>query len=266
MRAAAGLAMTVLLAGCGGPDVPKAQSALRFSPDLAENFQALPRVALETPEAQAVNAALDRVDARDRESREDCLSMKPHNDNVEWGRTVDVAMSGPRFVSIVMTRGEYCGGAHPNWDRPALVFDLQTGRLIDWRAFLPAGMTAEMHDDDADEWVSAAYLKSPELKAWFAARAMAAMDEYGRKECADIYGQGGHDEWGLTIWPDAKAAGLILQSAGLAHAEKGCFTEVTMSLRELKRRGVRRELTDALEVAHRSHLWRDGYREPEEGR
>ncbi len=264
MRIAAGLAMAALLAGCGGPDAPEADSILRFSPDLAAQFQALPRVALTTPQALAVNAALGQIDARDRQNREDCLSTKPQNDNVEWGRTVDVPMSGPRFVSILMTQGEYCGGAHPNWGRTALVFDLETGRLVNWRTFLPAEMTAEMNDDDADNGVSAAYLKSPTLKAWFAPRALAGMDSYGREECAAIYDEGGSDDWGLTIWPDAKTGGLTLQSEGLAHAEMGCFTDVAMPLGELKRRGVRRELTDALEAAHHARLWRDASPEPEE--
>lgn len=265
-RAAAGPAMAALLAGCAGPAAPSTESVLRFSPELAEDFDALPRVALDTPQAQAINAALDRIDARDRQNRDDCLSLKPQNDNVTWGRTVETSMAGPRFVSIVVSQGEYCGGAHPNWVRAPLVFDLDTGRLIDWRRFLPADMTAQLDDEDADKWGRAAYLKSPTLKAWFAERALAGMDAYGRENCADVYDDGEGDYWGLTIWPDAKTGGLILQSAGLAHAEMGCFTEVAMSPQEVKRRGVARELTHALDAAHRAGLWRDAPPEQEETR
>lgn len=260
----AGLAAFVLLASCVGSEGPEAEATLRFLPDLAEGFAALPRVASETPQARAVNATLDRIDVGDRQNRADCLEMKPYNDNVEWGRIVEAPMTGPRFVSIVVTRGDYCGGAHPNWERTPLVFDLETGRLIDWRALLPAAMV-EPIEDDSGPWGLPAHLTSPALKSWFAERALAEMDAYGRADCTDLYNEW-RDSWGLVAWPDAKAAGLTLQTAGLAHAQKGCLTEVTIPLGELRRRGVRRELTDALEAAHRARLWRDAPPEQESGR
>ena len=264
MRAAAGLACLALLAGCAPSKEPRATSALQFSPDLAEDFGSLPRVTGETPQARAINAALDRVDARDRENRASCLEMKSRNDNVEWGRTVEAPMTGPRLVSIVMTRGDYCGGAHPSWDRTALVFDLETGRLVDWTAWLPSGMAKPIRHESSDQWVRPGALDSPLLKAWFADRVLAGMDEYGRRECADFYSESRRDSWGLTAWPNAKAGGLTLQSAGLAHAEMGCHADVLMPLRELKRRGVAPELVDAIEAGHRARLWRDGPPEPEE--
>lgn len=257
MRAAAGLACLALLVGCAPSHEPGARSALQFSPDLAEDFGSLPRVAGDTPQTRAINAALDRVDARDRENRASCLEMKPWNDNVEWGRTVDAPMTGPRYVSIVMSQGDYCGGAHPWWNRTALVFDLETGRLIDWTAWLPAEMATPIKAEEADRWVRPAFLESPSLKAWFAERVLAGMDEYGRRECSELYAEDQRDEWGLTAWPDAKGGGLTLQSAGLVHADMGCHGDVLMPLSELKRRGVAPELVEAIEAGHRAGLWRD---------
>jgi hypothetical protein len=260
MRRLAGLAMAALLAGCGAAYAPPQPVDLQYGPDLAEGFGALPRVEADTPQAQAVNTALDQVDARDRANRESCLEAKAQNDNVEWGRSVAVPMKGPRFISIVMDQGDYCGGAHPNSGRTPLVFDLETGRLIDWKAWLPADMAAPIDNQDAD---AAAALQSPTLKAWFAERALAEMSPEGKAECAELYSEQWRDEWRLAAWPDAKAGGLRLQTAGLAHASKGCETEVLMPLRELKRRGVAREFTAALEVAYRTGQWRDAPKERE---
>ncbi len=266
MWAAAGLMSAALLAGSMGSATPAQDTILQFPSDATEDFQALPRVGLETPQARAINAALDRIDTRDRENRAMCLEAKTENDNVQWGRSVEAPMMGPRFVSLVVSQGEYCGGAHPNWARYPLVFDLETGRLIDWRGVLPANMIVALNDQDADRWVRAAYLQSPRLKAWFAERALAGMDPRSREDCGYLYGEDEHNSWGLEIWPDAKAGGLTLQTAGLAHAETGCLAEVVMSLDEMRRQGVRPDLIEAIDTAHRAHLWRDAPSEPDTAR
>lgn len=263
MHRAAGLAVAALLAGCDGPQQPAPQSALSFSPDLAEDFAALPRIAAATPQAAAINGALDRLDANSVESRTSCLELRTQNDNVFAGRTVDAPMTGPRFVAIVVTSGNYCGGAHPNWGRTPLVFDLETGRLIDWRDWLPADMVEPMTDTEADRYTQPAVLQSLTLKAWFAQQALSEMDANGRAACAEIFGDYEPDWWSLNAWPDAKAGGLRLQTSDLAHASMGCHTDILMPLRDLKRRGAHREFTDALEAAHRANLWRDGAPETE---
>jgi hypothetical protein len=266
IRAAASLAMIALLAACNGADKPEPQSALRFSPDIAEDFPALPRMTGDASQAREINAALDRVDADHRSFRADCLTMKPRNDNVFWSRSVEAPMTGPRFVSILISQGDYCGGAHPSWGRTPLAFDLETGRLIDWKAWLPADMAAPILDEEADKRMQPAVLTSPTLKAWFAERALAGMDSWGRKQCADVYGDAGLAGWNLVAWPDAKAGGLRLQTSGLAHAAMGCHMDVLMPLSDLRRRGVRREFTDALQAAHRAGLWRDAPPEREAAR
>ncbi|MDY6923819.1 MAG: hypothetical protein SWI22_07675 [Pseudomonadota bacterium] len=263
MRAAVGLAWIALLAGCMAVETPTASSTLRFSPALAEGFDALPRVVGETPQARAVNAALDRIDVGDREERASCLEMKRHNDNVEWGRSVEAPMIGPRFVSLVVNRGSYCGGAHPWWSRTPLVFDLETGRPINWTDWLPPEMATPIHAEDPDLGSGPPVLDSPALKAWFAARVLAEMTEYGRRECAELYAEDQRESWGLTAWPDARAGGLTLQSAGLVHADMGCHAEVVMPLDELKRRGGGRDLIEAIGSGRRDRLWRNAPPEPE---
>lgn len=258
MRAAAGLACLVLLTGCGAARSPAAEvaSPLTWGADIAEDFEALPRVAGDSPADRAINAFLDGLDARDRESRSNCLTEGP--ENAQWGRSVAAPMTGPRFVSIIVTRGDYCGGAHPNWSETHYTFDLLTGTHVDWPALLPAGMSARIHEP---EYSWPATLASPSLTAWFAQRALAGLDRDVQDTCASTYGPEGRGSLGLGVWLDAKENGLGLQLIPSHHAEIACVTSLTIPAADLRRRGVSAELVDAIETAHRERLWRD--RRPE---
>ena len=253
MRIAAVLvAITVLTAGCAaaqseGPDtVPR----LVWSAPLAPNFNALPRVAGDTRQARDINAYLDRIDANDREDRATCLEMQPLNDNVEWGRSVEAPMTGPRFLSVLVTTGYYCGGAHPSWQQKSLTFDLESGRLVDWAEFLSADMALPRYEA-GDQWPQ--LLRSPSLKAWYAREAIAQRRmPGGEDECAEVL----RDSEPLDVWPDAQTGGLALQVSGLAHAVSVCTETVVMPLSELRRRGVDPALVDSIEAAHRVGQWR----------
>ncbi|HEX8661303.1 MAG TPA: hypothetical protein VF686_05515 [Brevundimonas sp.] len=254
MRIAAGLACLGLLTGCGftepsGAAVHSA-SPLRWGPDIADDFHALPRVAADTRQARAINGFLDSLDVRDREERSTCLAESP--ENVEWGRFIEAPMTGPRFVSLIVTIGYYCGGAHPYWTQTHYTFDLHTGQQVDWSVLLPDDMSRPLQEP---RYSWPALLASPSLTAWFAERALAGMDERGRDDCGYVYGLEGRKYWSLAVWPDAKEGGLGLQPVGLAHAETGCLVSATIPLAELRRRGAAPELTDAIEAAQAAESW-----------
>ncbi len=255
MRMAAGLACLVLLTGGGAAEPPRATGPttppLRWDADIADGFEALPRVAADTPQARSINSFLDSLDVRDREERSSCLAEP--SANVEWSRSIEAPMAGPRFVSLIVTIGYYCGGAHPYWTQTHYTFDLDTGRQADWSALLPDDMSRPLQ---APRYSWPALLESPSLAAWFAERALAGMDQRGRDDCADVYGPEGRKYWSLAVWPDAKEGVLGLQPAGLAHAETGCLVSVTIPLADLKRRGAAPELTDAIDAAHAAEYWR----------
>src|SRR5258708_26253018 len=60
-------------------------------------------------------------------------------------------MKGPRFLSLVTNEGYFCAGAaHPDSDELALVFDLTTGRLVDWEKLLPGKAQAKKFDTDLE--------------------------------------------------------------------------------------------------------------------
>ena len=137
------------------------------------------------------------------------------------------------------------------------MLDLEIGRPIDWKAWLPADMGTARIDDASVARMSPAYLKSPTLQAWFSTLALQKMDEAGRADCGALYSEDGREGWGLILWPDAKSGGLTFQTEGLAYAETACQTVVTMPIAELRRRGVGGKLIDAIDAAHRQGRWRD---------
>lgn len=251
MRTAAVLVASALLtAGCAAAqsEGPAAGPRLVWSGPLAEHFDALPRVAGTTPQAREINAYLDRIDVSDRAQRADCLAEG--GGNVEWSRSVEAPMTGPRFVSVLLTTGYYCGGAHPSWQQKSLTFDLESGRLADWSDFLPDDMALPRYEA-SDRWPQ--LLRSPSLKAWYGREAIAKrrMAE-GEDDCAEVL----LDYEPLDVWPDARTGGLALQVSGLAHAVSACTETVVMPIAELRRRGVDSTLIDAVEAAHRASQWR----------
>lgn len=247
---AAVVVIASMAAGCAASQTPAPTNAapLLWSAPLAENFDAFPRVAGNTPQAREINAYLDRVDVSDRAERGDCLAEG--RDNVEWGRSVEAPMTGPRFVSVLFTTGYYCGGAHPSWQQKSLTFDLESGRLVDWAEFLPADMALPRYEA-SDAWPQ--LLRSASLKAWYAREAIAQRRmPGGEDECADVL----MESEPLDMWPDARTGGLALQVSGLAHAVSACTETVLMPLPELRRRGVDPALLDAIEAAHLAGQWR----------
>ena len=250
MRAAASLACLTLLAACGRSTEADAQSALTFSPDLAERFAALPRVKADSPQARAINARLDLRDALDRESRSECLAMKPENDNVEWERSVEAPMTGPRFISLLITTNSYCGGAHGNGEQTSMTFDLSTGETIDWSTMLPQTMALPRYEATA-HWPQ--LLRSRSLKVWYGQQASEQRrQDNGEGDCAEVL----LGDEPLDAWLDAEKGGLALRVVGLADAASACAETVLMSPSELRQRGVAAELVTAIEDAHRDGRWR----------
>jgi hypothetical protein len=55
----------------------------------------------------------------------------------------------------------------------------------------------------------------------------------------------------LLVWPDAKAAGLVLQAWDWPHVVKACAGPVTIQVSELRSLGVQPGFLDAIDEAHR---------------
>src|SRR5277367_5886663 len=88
------------------------------------------------PAEQRVNAILTRLNGRLTQALKTCDAQvleqsKQMGDTAkgkdptsgDWTRKVEVTMDGPRFLSLLATDESFCGGAYPDSDQMALVFD-----------------------------------------------------------------------------------------------------------------------------------------------
>ena len=131
----------VLLGGLcisGNSQIPAAGN-LRTEPvkQIRKGVDAWPLIVnLSTPATQRVNETLTRLNRRMVQSLHDCdadyegwLKAAGHPEDgqnqisADWSRTIKVTMAGPRFLSLVASDETFCGGAHPDSDVIAMVFD-----------------------------------------------------------------------------------------------------------------------------------------------
>ena len=80
-----------------------------------------------------INTALQRLDRPAARAAHECRTEGPPSSGYR-SRAVSVTMAGPRFLSIVIVDDAFCGGAHPETATLSLVYDLRTGRPVDWTA------------------------------------------------------------------------------------------------------------------------------------
>lgn len=218
---------------------------LKPSPPVEPHIAAFPRVAggISRRAAARINRALTTA-----EQGLGCTEGKG-----SWNRTIDVTMRGPRFLSLLALDDWYCGGAYPDTNDAALVFDLQTGTPIDWRRLFPDGViqaagTGPGGGDSQPIAVSSAALW--ELYAKAIAADGTDRDEECSKVMADRRGSG------LMLWPNAAANGLGIQQADFPHVIKACGPPETLGMSALRRLGLSTVLLAAIEEAHRRR-WYD---------
>ena len=153
-------------------------------------------------------------------------------------RTVTVRMNGPRFLSMVAEEGFFCGGAHPDGDTLALVFDLKTGELVRWNELNPA-VSGSSAPADPEKGEPSLAVFVPGL-----------LDSYRKdagKDCTDAF----EENQKFLLWPDAKKGALIAQASGLAHVDIPCVNEFALSAEQARALGFSSELLDAIKAAAR---------------
>ncbi|GLS19405.1 hypothetical protein GCM10007874_24220 [Labrys miyagiensis] len=207
-------------------------------PDLAEGIASFPHLAPEAPYAAKINAALDKIQSGAPALANDC---KTDSGESAFERSIDVTMQGPRFVSFVV-QDEFSCGAHPDSSQAAFVYDLTTGKPVDWPHLLPPAMAGKAVRDTADADVVVGLLRSPVLtRAYVESLKASGVSD----ECNDVYDQ---TEFRFMLWPDAREHGLVLDQNGLPHVAQACGGPVTLSLDKLRKLGVDRKLIDAIAV------------------
>lgn len=206
-----------------------------------------------TPAEQHVNALLNRLNERMVGSLKDCDANYRHwakqvdqpltgKNAVEhdWERTITVTMTGPRFLSIVAIDGYvFCGGAHPDRDTLAMVFDLTTGKPVNWMNLIDRSANASAYSDSNSDGTTVGALIIPALRAITLAKA--------DKDCKDAF----RNPPSYQLWPDAKSGTLTAEPFGLPHVVAACADDLALTTDEARKVGFDETLLSAVAQAHR---------------
>lgn len=199
-----------------------------------------------------VNDALNRLNENMARTLKDCdTSYRNWADQVhqpltgknavghDWERKITVTMTGPRFLSIVAIDGYiFCGGAHPDRDTLAMVFDLTTGRPVNWMNLISKSADASAYSDSNSDGTTVGALIVPALRAMTLAKA--------DKECKDAF----RNPQSYQLWPDAKSGTLTAEPFGLPHVVAACADDLALTADEARRVGFEETLLSAIAQAH----------------
>jgi hypothetical protein len=191
---------------------------------------------------RAINAALQRLDAKVVKAAEDCKGG-------DWTRVVDAPMRGPGFLSLVITDSYACeDAAHPDAATASIVYSLVSGKPVDWARLLPPSLIGkqELVDEGGSKFVT---LESKRLFALY-------MDGYtdggatGQDllQCREALKESG-DPPPANVWLDAKSGGLAVEIE-LPHAVAACEDVVIIPASRLSAEGAQPALLKALSAAH----------------
>ena len=221
------------------------------SPPLWKDVNAFPRVAGEDPVVRRINATLQKADDRLGRAVRGCAktSRQPRDLAGAWKRSVRVTTHGPNFLSLVADDVSFCGGAHPDSGTLALVFDLQTGQLVDWRTLLPASLIQSTPLDEALDGGKIGLISSDKLAATYGmlypTRPQNDISNEDWSSCREAVGEAR----AFLAWPAVKPNGLAVQPADLPHVVAACGVPVIVPTAMLRSLGVSQSLTDALDAA-----------------
>lgn len=202
----------------------------------------LPRiVAPATPATAKINAALAVLDRRWADYARNCRAIGKDN---EATRTVKVTMAGPRFLSLLASDEEFCGGAHPDNSTLALVYDLESGRPVDWSKLLGPRLASSARVETVLDGTRIGVVISPGLTRLYqsAVRKAPDYDPAWWNECSEALSDPNLE---FVLWLDAKKRGLGAEPV-LVHAVAPCAEDVTIPAADLRRAGADAELLAAL--------------------
>lgn len=158
----------------------------------------------------------------------------------DWERTIIVTMTGPRFLSIVAIDGYvFCAGAHLDRDALAMVFDLTTGKPVNWMNLIGKSANASTYSDSNSDGTTVGALIVPALRVMTLAKA--------DKECKDAF----RNPQSYQLWPDAKSGTLTAEPFGLPHVVAACADDLALTPGEARKVGFDETLLSAIAQAHR---------------
>jgi hypothetical protein len=215
------------------------------APPVERGVAAFPRVdaspAVSPAIAAKINASLLRLDNTVRGAAADCRDQFQENKNQRsvdgWKRSVKVTMKGPAFFSVEAADSWYCGGAYPDASQLPMVYDLTTGKPLDWLTVLPAD--AKGDTDQAGDGTTVG------LVMWKPLRKMAI--DRASEECREVLTDQESMRFALSL--DGRTGTLVATLFGLPHAVAACEEPIQLNAALAKQMGVSSRVTDALQAA-----------------
>lgn len=218
--------------------------ALASQPAPWKGVDAFPKIlAGAPPEAMLrINKSLEAANVRVRKSVKQCVADGAGH--ADWTRTVSVAMKGPRYLSLVARDEIFCGGAHPDNGVLSLVFELDTGALVDLQKLLP-GLATTAALDSATDGSKIGTIASEKLSALYRE---GAKRDGPDPDCVNALKE---SDLAFIAWPDAGEGGLVIAPTTLPHVVAACGPDVTLSPATLKDAGADPALLEALAAARK---------------
>ncbi len=225
-----------------GPALAADPIGLQGQSGLSETADAFPRIINPAgPKIERINQALGRADARGKKAIKDCGKGK----DIEFERAVTAPMIGQPFLSLISSDYASCGGPYPSLNRTALTYDLGTGRPINWADYLPADLVKPEILIDANDGSQLGAVEAPALLDFYKATAKAQRAD---RDCDEVY----DGATSLYLWIDAKAQGIAMSMTSVPHVVQACDDPVIMKTDELRKRGAKPALTDAIDAAKKA--------------
>lgn len=214
---------------------------------LRENLAAMPQIADPADDAERrINTALKRLDGNVRKAIRGCKGS-------DWTRTVEAPMTGPGFLSLTVADTLFCeGAAHPESGLYAIVYDLTTGKPVDWAQLLPAKLVGKQALEEQDDGTRIVTLSSQRLYQLYLAGytgGSAAGDDLA--ECQQAIAlQAADAPPAMMVWLDAGQGGLAAEIS-LPHVVAACEQAVIIPAQTLRADGASPVLLKALQAARR---------------
>lgn len=202
-----------------------------------------PGAAVTPKSAASINAALRRENARVLNAAAECrASLREQGGRRSqdgWHRSVSIGMAGPRFLAFDLTDNYFCGGAYPTDGQTSLVFDLATGKPVNWLIFFPPG--AEGRLNTAGDGATLGLVAWPELTRRAAVQA--------QPECREALADAEYSGFSVTL--DARDATLVATPAEFPHVIQACAEPIHLGAAELRQLRFSPVLIGALLAARR---------------
>jgi hypothetical protein len=209
----------------------------------------------DTPVAKRVNETLTRLNRSLAQALHDCdadylrwqklvghLASGQDQMSTDWSRKIDVTMEGPRFLSLVASDEIFCGGAHPDGGRMAMVFDMSTGAQVSWTELVAKSAGASPYTGTFWDGSTAGALVLPALQKMNVDSNVDSADA----DCKDAF----QNPQPFLIWPDAKHETLVAQPFDLPHVVQACANEIALTMDQARKLGFDEVLLSAIQQAH----------------